>query len=97
MPEYLRHVHERGLAHYVGTGERHVSWDGIPLPGLHKNGEEIPLMISFSEARRSSCKNIHIHARFLHVEDSLKILTFILFANRYSQQQVAQASIGVSR
>jgi PAS domain S-box-containing protein len=52
MPEYLRHVHERGLAHYVATGERHVSWDGIPLPGLHKNGEEIPLMISFGEFLR---------------------------------------------
>ena len=31
MPEYLHHVHERGLAHYVATGQRHVSWDGIPL------------------------------------------------------------------
>ena len=52
MPEYLRHVHERGLAHYVATGQRHVSWDGIPLPGLHRNGEEIPLMISFGEFLR---------------------------------------------
>jgi PAS domain S-box-containing protein len=52
MPEYLRHVHERGLAHYVATGQRHVSWDGIPLPGLHKNGEQIPLMISFGEFLR---------------------------------------------
>jgi PAS domain S-box-containing protein len=52
MPEYLRHVHERGLAHYVATGQRHVSWDGIPLPGLHKNGEEIPLVISFGEFLR---------------------------------------------
>jgi PAS domain S-box-containing protein len=52
MPEYLRHVHECGVAHYVATGQRHVSWDGIPLPGLHKNGEEIPLMISFGEFLR---------------------------------------------
>src|SRR5204862_7916490 len=49
MPEYLRHVHVRGLAHYVATAQRHVSWDGIPLPGLHKNGGQIQLMISYGE------------------------------------------------
>ena len=49
MPEYLRYVHERGLAKYVATGQRHVAWDGIPLPGLHKNGHEIALVISFGE------------------------------------------------
>jgi len=49
MPEYLRHVHEHGLARYVATGQRHVSWDGVSLPGLHKNGHEIPLVISFGE------------------------------------------------
>src|SRR5438552_555208 len=52
MPEYLRHVHERGLANYVATAQRHVSWDGIPLPGLHKNGREISLIISFGEFLR---------------------------------------------
>jgi PAS domain S-box-containing protein len=49
MPEYLRYVHERGISNYVATGERHVSWDGIPLPGLHKKGHEIPVVISFGE------------------------------------------------
>ena len=53
MPEYLRHVHERGLARYVATGERHISWEGVPLPGLHKNGREISLIISFGEFLRA--------------------------------------------
>jgi PAS domain S-box-containing protein len=53
MPEYLRHVHERGLARYVTTGQRHISWDGVPLPGLHKNGREIALIISFGEFLRA--------------------------------------------
>jgi len=53
MPEYLRHVHEHGLARYVATGQRHVSWDGVSLPGLHKNGHEIPLVISFGEVVRA--------------------------------------------
>jgi PAS domain S-box-containing protein len=52
MPEYLRHVHEHGLGRYIATGERHIAWDGVPLPGLHKNGTEIPLIISFGEFTR---------------------------------------------
>ena len=49
MPEYLRHVHEHALRRYVLTGQRHISWEGIPLPGLHKNGKEIQLVIAFGE------------------------------------------------
>ncbi len=49
MPDYLRHVHDFGLRRYVETGQRHVNWDGVPLPGLHKDGHEIPLEISFGE------------------------------------------------
>src|SRR5437588_3675476 len=46
-------AHEHGLARYVATGQRHVSWDGVSLPGLHKNGHEIPLVISFGEFVRA--------------------------------------------
>ncbi|MGI9166778.1 MAG: PAS domain S-box protein [Pyrinomonadaceae bacterium] len=49
MPEYLRHVHRAGLNRYVGTGRKHISWEGVELPGLHKGGQEIPLEVSFSE------------------------------------------------
>ena len=49
MPEYLRHVHRAGLTRYISTGERHISWEAVELPGLHKNGSEIPLELSFGE------------------------------------------------
>jgi PAS domain S-box-containing protein len=49
MPEYLRHLHEAGLNRYAETGHKHISWDSIELPGLHKDGREIPLEISFGE------------------------------------------------
>ncbi len=49
MPEYLRQVHEASLKRYQETGERHLDWNSIELPGLHKNGEEIPLEVSFGE------------------------------------------------
>ena len=52
MPEYLRRVHEAGIRHYIETGERHISWQGVPLPGLHKDGHEISLEISFGEFYR---------------------------------------------
>jgi PAS domain S-box-containing protein len=49
MPEYLRRLHEAGVRRYVETGERHISWSGVELPGLHKSGRELPLEISFGE------------------------------------------------
>lgn len=47
MPEYLRHLHEVGLKRYVETGRRHLNWEATELPGLHKDGREIPLEVSF--------------------------------------------------
>ena len=49
MPEYLRHVHRAGLKRFLDTGEKHISWDAVELPGLHKSGREISLEISFGE------------------------------------------------
>lgn len=49
MPEYLRHVHRAGLSRYVETGRRHISWSAVELPGLHKDGREVPLELSFGE------------------------------------------------
>jgi PAS domain S-box-containing protein len=54
MPEYLRRLHQAGLARYVESGRRHVNWDGLELPGLHKQGHEIPLEVSFGEFRQAS-------------------------------------------
>ena len=49
MPEYLRHVHAAGLGRYLETGHRHLSWESVEVPGLHKDGYEIDLEISFGE------------------------------------------------
>ena len=49
MPDYLRHVHSAGIKRYVETGRRHISWESVELPGLHKEGHEIPLELSFGE------------------------------------------------
>lgn len=49
MPDYLRRLHEAGMQRYIDTGVKHISWDGVELPGLHKSGREIRLEISFGE------------------------------------------------
>src|SRR5262249_3180566 len=49
MPDYLRQVHRSGLDRYLATGRRHLSWEAISLPGLHKDGREIPLELSLGE------------------------------------------------
>jgi len=49
MPDYLRHVHRAGLRSYLELGERHIAWEAVDLPGLHKSGREIPLELSFGE------------------------------------------------
>ncbi len=50
MPEYLRHLHEAGFARYNATGTRHLNWEHVEIPGLHRDGHEIPLELSFSES-----------------------------------------------
>lgn len=49
IPERLRPVHAEALAAYVETGQRHVDWDGIELPALHKDGHEVPTLVSLRE------------------------------------------------
>ena len=47
MPERYRTAHRGGIANYLATGNRHIPWTGVQLPGRRKDGEEIPLEISF--------------------------------------------------
>jgi PAS domain S-box-containing protein len=53
MPEYLRHLHQAGFTRYKRTGKRHIPWEAVELPGLHKDGREIPLELSFGEFIRN--------------------------------------------
>ena len=51
LPERFRERHRHGLARYLATGDRHIPWHGVELPGLHASGREIRLEISFGEHR----------------------------------------------
>ncbi|WP_144906152.1 two-component system sensor histidine kinase NtrB [Halobellus captivus] len=49
IPERLRPVHGAALAAYVDTGVRNIDWAGVELPALHKDGHEVPTLISLRE------------------------------------------------
>ena len=49
IPERLRRVHAEALQRYLDTGEKHIDWTYVELPGLHKDGHEVPLAISLNE------------------------------------------------
>lgn len=51
MPDYLRELHRAAVDRYLETGVRHLHWGGVKVPGLHRNGSEIPLELSFGETR----------------------------------------------
>jgi PAS domain S-box-containing protein len=49
MPAHFRELHKSAINRYLATGKKHFSWQGALLTGLHKNGTEIPLEVSFGE------------------------------------------------
>lgn len=49
MPERFRARHNSGIRRYRETGQKRISWHGIELVGLHKDGSEFPIEISFGE------------------------------------------------
>jgi two-component system sensor histidine kinase/response regulator len=46
IPERYRDAHERGLRHYLETGEGPVIGQRIELAALHRDGHEIPIELS---------------------------------------------------
>lgn len=50
MPELIRYLHTRGVERYNHTGNGRIPWNAVTLAGLHKNGKEVPLEISFGES-----------------------------------------------
>ena len=49
MPVRHRDAHLEAIESYLKTGKRSVSWSNVEFYGLHRNGEEIPLSVSYSE------------------------------------------------
>ncbi len=56
IPPRMRDAHNAGIRRYSETGRRNIPWSGVELPGLHKDGHEIPLEISFGEYIRDDAR-----------------------------------------
>ena len=56
MPEYLRHVHERGLAHYVATGQRsrELGWHSPSRTAQEWRGDTVNDFLRRISARRQA-------------------------------------------
>lgn len=52
MPERMRDAHAAGMRRYAETDKKRISWQGIELPGLHKDGHEVPIEVTFGEIKR---------------------------------------------
>ena len=48
QPPRLRDGHRRGIKRYLDSGQRTMDWRAAPSRGLHRDGHEIALEISFS-------------------------------------------------
>ncbi len=52
MPERLRQAHLRSMEKYLATGNKNVLWKAQEVIGLRRDGQEIPLEISYGEFRK---------------------------------------------
>ncbi|WP_332898113.1 PAS domain S-box protein [Haladaptatus sp. CMSO5] len=49
MSDSLAAQHHDAVARYLETNERHFDWSYAELPGVHKDGSDVPFGVSFSE------------------------------------------------
>ena len=52
VPERMRAAHGAGLARYLASGERRLSWDRFEVPMRRADGQEVPVSIALSDYAR---------------------------------------------
>jgi PAS domain S-box-containing protein len=63
IPDYLKHFQPERAEKHIEAGPTNISADVCELPGLHSNGREIPLEISFSEFTENGRRLLTLVAR----------------------------------
>lgn len=56
MPEYSRELHRAPIQQHLARGQTRISWKAALMTGLHRDGREIPLEVSFGEQVRSGTR-----------------------------------------
>lgn len=49
MPKRFRAAHRIGVKRYITTGRKNIPWSRVELVGLHRDGHEVPIEVSFGE------------------------------------------------
>jgi PAS domain S-box-containing protein len=62
QPHRLREAHRRGMARYLADGTMRMNWRAAETAGLHRDGHEFPLDVSFSHI---SHEGAHVFAGFM--------------------------------
>ncbi|UUX95257.1 PAS domain S-box protein [Aquabacterium sp. J223] len=62
QPPRLREAHRRGMARYLAHGTKRMNWRAAEAAGLHRDGHEFPLDVSFSHI---SHEGAHVFAGFM--------------------------------
>lgn len=52
MPEASRERHRAGVSRFLRTGQQQQSWQGLRFNGLHRDGHEFPIEMSFGAVQR---------------------------------------------
>lgn len=50
MPERYHNAHRHGMEMYLETGRRRTDWHAMALTGLHRDGSELSIEVSFGES-----------------------------------------------
>jgi PAS domain S-box-containing protein len=95
MPERFRSAHKAGMARYLATGQRKLTWEVVNLPGLHKNGKEIPLELAFWEFTQQG--KIYISSIVRDITDRVqaaelrtRLLEQVIFAQEEERRRIAR-------
>ena len=52
MPEAAKERHRTGISRFLRTGQQQQSWQGLRFNGLHRDGREFPIEMSFGALQR---------------------------------------------
>jgi PAS domain S-box-containing protein len=58
QPERLRDSHRRGMKHFLESGRKKLDWRSTETFGLHRDGHEFPIEISFSHLSHEPSRNV---------------------------------------
>lgn len=83
QPSHLRAAHLKGFTDYLTTGQRHLDWRIVESFGLHNNGQQFPIEISFSHV---NIDNRSLFAGFIR-DISTRKQAELLLAERTEQLQ----------